>query len=102
MKASENVSALARELGVRRKFLYLWKAAQQKGGGSGSRQPTLELSLEASEIAKLQKQNAELQRLAGQQAAELDFFAAALRSIEESRPKSGSGSGSGSTRRSKL
>ena len=101
MEAGENISALAREVGVRRKFFYLWKAARQESAG-GVVAPMRDSSPEAAELAKQKKRIAELERLAGQQAAELDFFAAALRSIEESRPKSGLDSGGGSTRRSKL
>ncbi len=49
----------------------------------------------------LQSRISELERLVGRQAAELDFFAAALRNIEESRPTSGVDSGNESTPRSK-
>jgi transposase-like protein len=101
IEAGENVSALARELGVRRKFFYVWKAAKRECAG-GVSVPRTAASPEAGELAKQKKRIAELERLAGQQAAELDFFAAALRSIEGSGPKSGSDSGDGSTRRSKL
>lgn len=103
MAAGENISALARELKLRRKFLYLWKA-QAAGGGAGSGAPGLPGPVRqapAGELTRLQKRIAELERLAGQQAAELDFFAAALRSIAESRPSNGRDSGSGSTPRSK-
>jgi hypothetical protein len=43
----------------------------------------------------------QLEQLVGRQAAELDFFAAALRNIEESRPTSGGESGNESMPRSK-
>jgi hypothetical protein len=42
-----------------------------------------------------------LEQLVGRQASELDFLAAALRNIEESRLKSGDDSGNESTPRSK-
>lgn len=43
----------------------------------------------------------QLEQLVGRQVAELDFFAAALRNIVESRPKSGDDSGNESAPRSK-
>lgn len=102
MMAGEGVTALAAELGIRRKFLYAWKEA---GLGSGARaKPRIEAESDprARQIAELQKQIAELERLAGQQSAELDFFAAALRNIEGSRPNSGADSDDGSMPRSKA
>lgn len=98
MASGENISAIARELGVRRKFLYKWKE-QQAGNLSAPAPPVRDPR--AGELAALRKRVADLERLAGQQAAELDFFAAALRNNKESRPASGADSGSGSTRRSK-
>ena len=102
MAAGENISALARELKVRRKFLYIWKAQAAGGGVRPDAPANPEMHAPIGELTKLQKRIAELERLAGQQAAELDFFAAALRSIEESRPNNGMDSGSGSTLRSKA
>jgi transposase-like protein len=102
MMAGEGVTALAAELGIRRKFLYAWKEA---GRGSGApAKPRMEAKSDprGRQIAELQKQIAELERLAGQQSAELDFFAAALRNIEGSRPNSGADSGDGSMPRSKA
>jgi transposase-like protein len=37
MEAGENVSALARELGIRRKFLYQWRARFRAEGPAGLR-----------------------------------------------------------------
>lgn len=101
MVAGEGVSALAAELGIRRKFLYAWKGA---GLGSGAQpKPRIEAESDpqARQIAQLQQRIAEWERLAGQQSAELDFFAAALRNIEGSRPNSGADSGNGSMPRSR-
>jgi transposase len=93
MMAGECVSALAKELGVGRRFLYQWREA---GYGSAGQQPPIrerrpkaqppELSAEKKQVAKTKIRIAELERLVGRQAAELDFFAAALRNIEEPRP----------------
>jgi transposase len=95
--AGEAVLKVARDLGVRRKFLYLWRD-QGKGtnGEVRTRIPVVE-SAEDRRITKLKKRVAELERLAGRQAAELDFFAAALHSIKPTRRSSGVNSGEGST-----
>jgi hypothetical protein len=140
MMAGESVSALAKELGVGRRFFYLWREA---GYGSAGAQPPILLrrrmakerettdrddaqaapGAKARRLAErcremkerqeaerhaverrtnpLKKRVAELEQLVGRQAAELDFFAAALRSIEESRPRTGDDSGNECTPQSK-
>ena len=50
------------------------------------------------QITRLQQRISELERLTGKQAAELDFFAAASRSVQETRRKSGARSGEASTK----
>jgi transposase-like protein len=52
-------------------------------------------------VERQKKRILQLEQLVGRQAAELDFFAAALRNIEESRPMSVDDSGNESTPRSK-
>lgn len=130
MMAGESISALARELGVARKFFYAWREAGY--GSAGPQAPILlrrQLAKErqSNETQECEEANHEkleqrkdpkekvgsravepqkkrilqLEQLVGRQAAELDFFAAALRNIEESRPKSGDDSGNESTPRSK-
>ena len=106
MCGGESVTAVARELGIRRKFLYAWREA---GFGSSGAPPGLRTGRRAERAANgsegqtsaLNQRIAELERLLGRQAAELDFFAAALRSIEESRPASSGDSGNESTPRSR-
>ena len=103
----ESATALSRELGIRRKFLYQWR---DSGFGSvqaevSEQQHSLEpeaLDQPQQEISNLQKKVAELERLVGRQTAELDFFAAALRAVRQPYQKSGESSESGSTRRSKV
>lgn len=98
MAAGESPSALARELGMRAKLLYEWKAAG-KGSDNKVRAPQpVRPDKQELAIAKLKERISELERLAGRQAADLDFFAAALRSFKEARPNSGASSGKGSTR----
>jgi hypothetical protein len=83
MAAGDSQTKWARELDIRSKFHYLWRAIGQGGAG---RPPCVEKVVQPGpqecEIAKLKAKIAAVERLNGQQAAELDFFAAALRSIE--------------------
>jgi len=114
MLAGENVSALARELKVLRKDLYVWRDRFRSGGpealrGRGrppkaasarvvrstTRKPTISSPDAAS------KQIAELERKIGQQQVELDFFRQALRQVEGVRRRSAGSGASRSTRSSK-
>lgn len=128
--AGESISALARELGVARKFLYAWREAGYGSAGpqapillrrqlAKERQANEAQEREEADCQKLERRRdpkekvgsraverqkkriLQLEQLVGRQAAELDFFATALRNIEESRPKSGEDSGNESTPRSK-
>ena len=94
--AGESVSAVARELGIRRKRLYVWKdryAALGEAGlvhrrGGRPRKVVLEAGDEAEarsgrgELLAARKRIAELERKVGQQELELDFFGEALRRIK--------------------
>jgi transposase-like protein len=124
MLAGENVSALARELGVRRKYLYQWRERFRAGGPLALRsrgRPTKAevLAMQAGETAPdipaasmpqaappdalttAQRRIAELERKVGQQQVELDFFQRALRQVREVRQRSGAPGGTASTRSSK-
>ena len=95
MAVCTNVSELARQLGVRRQFLYEWRdqaRAAERAGLTGVPDP---------EIARLQKRVVELERLAGRQAVEIDFFKGALRRITERRQTSGASGGVSSTTESR-
>jgi len=96
--AGESPTAVARELGIRCKFLYAWKAAGRGSQGVPAPAGEVDADPQQCEIAQLQKKISELERLAGRQTAELDFFAAALRSVRETRRTSGAGSGGESTK----
>lgn len=115
MLAGENVSALARELGVARKFLYVWRDRYRAAGPgalvpqrpgpkpkskSASPPPPREAApaagaTEAASVDALRSARAriaELERKVGRQALELDFFRRALRHFEETRrPDDGPG-----------
>jgi transposase-like protein len=92
--AGEGVSAVAGELGIRRKRLYIWKdryaqfgevgltasrsgrpRKDAQGVGTGQPQPG------RGELLAARKRIAELERKVGQQELELDFFGEALRRI---------------------
>jgi transposase len=95
VQAGESVRAVAEELGIRRKRLYVWKdryaelgeagLRRRRGGrprkeapevGSGS-----ETSVGRGQLLAARKRIAELERKVGQQELELDFFGEALRRI---------------------
>lgn len=96
LEQSSNVSALARELGIRRKWLYRWRdQARLRARGVAS-----ETTVEDREKAKLERRIEELERLVGRQAAELDFFKGALRKVEARRRTRGGTGGAASTSRS--
>jgi transposase-like protein len=125
MEAGENVSALARELGVRRKCLYQWRDRFRSGGPlalrvrgrpskadvlaiqSGAPPPpaeavaTLPPPSPPDALTKAERRIAELERKIGQQQVELDFFQQALRQVREARQRSGASGGTASTRSSK-
>lgn len=98
----ESATEIARELNIRRKFLYLWRN-NTAGAKDDSRKPGTASKVDPlqQQLAKKQQRIEELERLAGQQAAQLDFFDAALRAVKELRPNNGASSGGGSTQRSK-
>jgi transposase-like protein len=84
MKGSDNIHELARELGIERKLLYTWKyqfeGRPEKKHANYSGQPVTE----TTEV-RLRRQISELKEALGQKAAELDFFAAALRRVKRDR-----------------
>ena len=98
MEECANVTALARELGIRRKWLYQWRDEIRAAARSGK--PVEAVGDQEKEKEKLQRRVLELEQMVGRQAAELDFFKGALRRVEERRQKSGITGGAASTRRS--
>jgi len=125
MESGENVSALARELGVRRKCLYQWRDRFRLGGpvalrsrgrpkksevlamsrGTAAALPAAGKSMpapgRADELVQAERRIAELEQKVGRQQLELDFFQRALRHVREARPRSGVAGGTASTRSSK-
>ena len=127
MDGGENVSALSRELNVRRKLLYEWRAAFRAGGPEAlrsrgrPRKGSVVLGAKSSgargsakaaldggsgggsavdcgdELASARRRIAELERKVGQQALEADFFRQALQLFETSRRPSDRSGGTAST-----
>ena len=96
VRAGESVRAVAEELGIRRKRLYVWKdryavlgeagLRRQRGGRPRKEAPPAagngsETTAGRGELLAARKRIAELERKVGQQELELDFFAEALRRI---------------------
>jgi transposase len=117
MLAGENVSALARELKLRRKLLYAWRDNFRSGGPEALRtrgRPRRVVGLAAAdagaspvvvpaadELEKARRRIAALERKVGQQQLELDFFRQALRQVEGKRRESDGPGVTASTRSSK-
>jgi transposase-like protein len=98
MAGCPNVTALAAELGIRRKFLYQWRDQMREGGeaalargpgkpsgAKGERAAAREGSAEKARIA-------ELERLLGRKQLEVDFFKQAFEHVREA-PASNTNSG---------
>lgn len=108
MLAGENVSALAKELDVLRKDLYLWRERHRRGGPSALRPrrpgPRRKSEMEGAAteapaamvpsstpppamdtLSAAQARIAALERKVGRQALELDFFQRALRHFKKTR-----------------
>jgi transposase len=93
--AGESVRAVAEELGIRRKRLYVWKDRYAELGESGLVQgrggrprkvvsegaAAAEVRSGRGELLAARRRIAELERKVGQQELELDFFGEALRRI---------------------
>lgn len=102
MLGGEDVSAVSRELKIRRAILYRWKDSYRKGGAAAFRvkrgrppkaPPVVDASPKAAlDLASAKRRVAELERKIGQQELELDFFQRALRQVaDERRPNGGRG-----------
>src|SRR5215470_15072984 len=84
MQGCPNIHTLARELGIERKLLYTWKyqfaGRPEKNHASYSTQPPVETT-----ETRLRQQNRELKEALGEKTAEVSFFAAALRRVNQDR-----------------
>ena len=96
MKSSEDVGALARDLGVNRSQIYRWR--NEALGRKPMPRPDSWLQEKSEE--RQRRRIAELERLVARQALEPDFFKGALLRIEENRRKREETSGRPSTSKS--
>jgi transposase-like protein len=84
MKGCHNITALAKELGVERKSMYLWREELDPESviSRKSGPPT------RSREAELEKEVSRLKRVLADKTLELDFFKGALQKVEERRRRS--------------
>jgi transposase-like protein len=100
MKTSDNIHELARELKLERKLMYTWKY-QFEGRPEKNHSNYLGAPPPDTVETRLRRENKELKESPGEKAAELDFFAAALRRVKEDRLSKGGTSDPASTPKSR-
>lgn len=99
MRAREDVTALASELKIHRSLLYRWK--RQLEGRPEKRSADLSQDLASRAEQKIREENRLLKEALGEKVLEADFFAAALRRVEQAqRRKNTASGGTASTRKS--
>jgi hypothetical protein len=92
MKKSNNIVALAKELGLERKTLYRWRWQLDPESGTKAAEPTAK--------AKLEQRVMQLERALADKTMEVDFFKGALQRIEARRQASKDSGGKTSTTKS--
>jgi len=108
MRTCDNVTALARELGIRRKWLYQWSQQERAGPAQSDAPPKPTATANSgphpalTEEEKLRRQVQELETLVARQNLEMDFFKGALQRIEQRRRKRAETTASASTTRSEA
>ncbi len=100
--AGQSGTALSRELDVKRSLLYRWRDAYRQEGVNGLSRRRGRPKPGRSAPPKIPRDPrderiAELERLLGKQAAELDFFGQAFRALNLAAPTNDAGGASGST-----
>jgi len=100
MQLENNISQLARELGLDRSMIYIWKRKME--GQAYGNVRTGKVNVRDRQIQELQAKIAGLEGVIGRQALELDFFEGALRRIREIGPSSGGNGEIASTPRSAV
>ncbi len=83
MKTSDNIRALARELGIQPKLLYTWK--YQFEGRPEPRHANYAEDKEKKAESKLELENQRLKAALAGKTLDVDFFRGALRRIKEGR-----------------
>ena len=116
----ESVTAIQHEQKIRRSVLYRWRNAYLKAGEAGlqgpvgrpgqaarSAQEAAEPSApkpgeEAAALEKARARNAELERIVGKQALEIDFLTGAFKRVKESSQNKSASGKTASTERSEA
>ena len=75
-----NITALARHLGIDRKMLYQWKW-QQEGRPTRKPLPLTTRAAERGSLETLRRENEHLKRVLAEKALEVDFFKGALQQV---------------------
>ena len=119
MSGCANISALAQQLGVRRKFLYLWRDKLQRGGptslargpGRPARRPADPAAAPATptvadprdrQLAAQQQRIASLERQLGQKQEQAEFFKRTFAHVRGAVPTTTDGGATASTPASML
>ena len=87
MKISPNITELAKELGVERKLLYVWR--DEIEGRGRSEESGNSLNPEARKLAQLEKELAKTRAALAREVVKNDFFRSALRNLEANSQSSG-------------
>jgi transposase-like protein len=95
LKTSDNIVALAQELGVSRGLLYHWRDRGDGLEGEEEGPPG------NTEEGALRKENSQLKQALAEKMLELDFFRGALHKVAARRQQSGIGGEKASTTKSK-
>ena len=91
LKQSDNIKALAKELGVDRRLLYYWRDREDPN----DRRPAAN-----ARESKLRAEVNQLKRVLADKTLELDFFKGALQKVEARRQQSSDSGGKASTTKS--
>ena len=83
MNRSNNITALAKELGIQRKLMYTWRDQLEPVDRAVGR------AAESSRESKLDKEVSHLKRVLADKTVELDFFKGALQKVEARRQQRG-------------
>ena len=91
LKQCDNISALAKELGVHRRLLYTWRdKLEPLEPDDGPPAPSMR-------EATLRKEVSKLKRVLADKTVEADFFKGALHTVKARRQQSGNSGGTAST-----
>jgi len=94
MNSCDNITALAKELGLERKLMYSWRAQLAEEGASAG---GVAARVVETREQQLERQVGQLKRALADKTLELDFFKGALQKVEARRRQSRNSGGKTST-----